>query len=126
MRGTSHSQHEGRSVISITAVVYQENGLWIAHCLEKSFVSCAQRLEDLPNELLYQIHDQIEADLAAGQEPFSGFEPAPRKYWEMWEAARAVSKPLKPRKSLSVRWRELVESFRIEARLFQVSVAASA
>jgi hypothetical protein len=110
-------------VVSINAVVYQENGRWIAHCLEYDFVSCAEKLDDLPNELLYQIIDQIEGDVEAGHEPFFGFKPAPRKYWEMWEAVRAVSKPIKPRKSLSLRWRELVERSKIEALLFPVAAA---
>jgi hypothetical protein len=110
-------------VISVNAVVYQENGMWIAHCLEYSFVSCAEKLEDLPNELLYQMLDQIEVNLKAGQQPFFGFKPAPRKYWEMWEAAKAISEPLKPHKSLSLRWREFVERLKIEAKLFPVAPA---
>jgi hypothetical protein len=107
--------------IRINAVVYQESGMWVAHCLEYSFVSCAEKLEDLPNELLNQVRDQIDADLAAGQKPFYGFKRAPKKYWVMFEAAKAVSRPLKPRKTLAMHWRELVNRARISAELFPIT-----
>jgi len=86
------------SPIVINAVAFQEDGLWIAQCLEYDFVGCAETLDELPDEFLGQVTDQIEADLEAGHEPFFGFKPAPQRYWALFAAARAVSKPLKPRK----------------------------
>jgi hypothetical protein len=75
--------------IVIHAVVYERPGYWVAHCLEYNIVSFTERLEDLPNELLEQLLDQIEADRECGMEPFSGYQPASKRYWEMFEAAKA-------------------------------------
>ena len=68
----------------IHAVVFREDELWIAQCLEYDFVSCAEELEDLPGELMRQIRGQIRVELEAGKEPFADFGKAPAKYWEMY------------------------------------------
>lgn len=75
--------------IVIHAVVCESSGYWVAHCLEYYIVSFTERLEDLPNELLGQILDQIEGDRECGMEPLSGFKPAPQRFWDMYEAAKA-------------------------------------
>lgn len=75
--------------IVIHAVVYERPGYWVAQCLEYHIVSVTEKLEDLPNELLEQLLDQIEADRECGMEPFSGFRPAPQRFWDMFEAAKA-------------------------------------
>lgn len=73
--------------ITINAVVFRQNGLWVAQCLEYDFVSCAEELEDLPRELMEQIRVQMTLDLEAGHQPFAYFDKAPDKYWEMFERA---------------------------------------
>ena len=110
--------------ITINAVAFQADGMWIAHCLEYNFVSCAETLEKLPDELLRQIIHQIEADSAAGRDPFFGYKPAPQKYWDMFAAAKAVSKPIKPRKSISQRWREIRDHARVETQVIPIAAAA--
>jgi hypothetical protein len=110
--------------IKINAVAFQEDGLWIACCLEYNFVSCAETLEGLANELFRQVIGQIEADLEAGHEPFFGYKPAPQEYWDMFAAAKAVTKPIKPRKSVSQRWREFRDRAKVETQLFPIAAAA--
>lgn len=73
--------------ITINAVVFREDGFWIAQCLEYDFVSCAEELEDLPSELMEQIQVQMTLDLEAGHQPFADFGKAPDKYWEMFKRA---------------------------------------
>ncbi|HVF59646.1 MAG TPA: hypothetical protein VNJ70_07550 [Thermoanaerobaculia bacterium] len=107
--------------ITITAVVFPQDGMWIAQCLEYNFVSCAATLDELPGELIRQVRAQIEVDLEAGEEPFTGFKKAAPKYWRMYEEVRAHSRPLKP--SLLERARALL-SGGIDARLFPVAKAA--
>ena len=109
------------SPILIRAVALKEDGMWVARCLEYNFASCAETLEELPNALLRQVIDQIKADIEAGQKPFFGFKPAPQKYWDMFTAALEVSRPLKPRKSLSQRWRELLDHAKVETQLIPVA-----
>ncbi len=98
--------------IVIHAVVCESRGYWVAHCLEYYIVSVTERLEDLPNELLEQILEQIEADRECGMEPLSGFKPAPKKYWDMFEEARA--------KRISQR-QGVADSLEIETQLFAVA-----
>ncbi|HEX9945212.1 MAG TPA: hypothetical protein VGG03_24645, partial [Thermoanaerobaculia bacterium] len=111
------------SRITITAVVFRENGLWVAQCLEYNFVGCAENLDALPNELLRQIMAQVEADLEAGKPPFFGFKPAPKRYWDLFEEIKGSTKPIRPRKSLRQRLHGLRDT-RVEAQLFPVVVAA--
>jgi hypothetical protein len=109
-------------VLNINAVAFQKDGMWIAHCLEFSLVSYAETLEALPEELLLQVMAQVETDIEAGREPFHGFKRAPQRYWDLFEAAQAISTvPIRPKKSLGLRWRELVERAKIETQLFPVA-----
>ena len=100
--------------IVINAVVFQESGMWIAHCLEYDFVSFTEKRDELPHVLMKCIVAQINADLEYGHEPFFGFKPAPAKYWEMFEKAKLQSKPIC--KSASV-----PERNRVEAQLFPIA-----
>jgi hypothetical protein len=83
----------------VTAVAFQEDGMWIAQCLEYNLVSCAESLQELPNELMGQILDQIAADRAAGREPFSHFKRAPQKYWDLFDGIQVKSQPIRPRRT---------------------------
>lgn len=87
------------SLTKVTAVAFQENGIWIAQCLEYNMVGCAESLEELPNELIGQILDQIAADRAAGREPFSHFKRAPQEYWNLLSRIQEKTPPLRPRRA---------------------------
>jgi hypothetical protein len=80
--------------ITINAVVFQQDGVWVAQCLEHNFVSFAKTQDELPHTLMRQILAQIEIDSEDGHSPFFGFEPAPAKYWEWFERARRQSEPI--------------------------------
>ncbi|HEX4964002.1 MAG TPA: hypothetical protein VF173_24460 [Thermoanaerobaculia bacterium] len=99
--------------VTINAVAFQRHGLWVAQCLEYNLVSCAESLEELPNELLSQVLGQIKADKESGQEPFWAFKPAPQHYWDMFAQAK-TSPPLKPRKVVPA----------VDTRLFPMPAAA--
>jgi hypothetical protein len=77
--------------ITINAVVFQRDGLWIAQCLEYDLVSFAEELEELPEELMHQIQAVVSFDLESGRKPFVDYAKAPTKYWEMFEKAREES-----------------------------------
>jgi len=66
----------------------------IAQCLDYNLVTQTRRLEEIPYALERQLAVQIHASLARGIEPFSDFSPAPRRYWEMYERARARLEPI--------------------------------
>ena len=86
--------------IFINAIAFQEDGMWIAQCLEYNLVSCAETLQELPGELMRQVRSQIEADQRAGEAPFFGYKPAGPRYWAMYEEARLRSMPILPEESV--------------------------
>jgi hypothetical protein len=79
--------------VSVTALVFEKEGLWIAQCLEYDIVSFAETLEDLRCELVGQLESVVSLDEREGRPPFEGFKRAPEKYWRMYEASSAYSVP---------------------------------
>jgi hypothetical protein len=73
------------------AVVFKEGDWWVAQCLEYRYAIQARRLEDMPGELKRCLTAQILISRELGIEPFYGYEPAPRRYWEMYERAEPLS-----------------------------------
>src|SRR5881227_830685 len=78
---------KGRSAmpITVTAVVFQRDDLWIAQCLEYDIVSFAKTVDDLRRELMGQLEAVVVLDRKEGLAPFTGFKRAPEKYWRMYE-----------------------------------------
>jgi hypothetical protein len=72
----------------IRAVVFKEGKHWVAQCLEYRYAIQTRRLEDMPQELRKCLYWQIRLSREMGFEPFTGFDPAPKRYWEMYERAR--------------------------------------
>jgi hypothetical protein len=78
----------------IRAVAFRRGNWWVAQCLDYALATQTRTLEELPYELERLLTVQVQASLARGIEPFSGFAPAPRSYWEMYEHARARVEPV--------------------------------
>lgn len=74
----------------IRAVIFKEGDWWVAQCLEYRYAVPAKRLEDLPRELIRCLTAQILISREFGIEPFNGYKPAPRRYWEMYERAKPL------------------------------------
>jgi hypothetical protein len=79
---------------TIRAVAFHRDGWWIGQCLEVALATQTRALEELPHELERLLTVQIQASLARGVEPFTGLEPAPKRFWEMYERARARLEPV--------------------------------
>jgi hypothetical protein len=78
----------------IRAVAFRRGDWWVAQCLDYALATQTRTLEELPYELERLLTVQVQASLARNIEPFSGFAPAPQKYWEMYERARARVEPV--------------------------------
>lgn len=72
----------------IRVVVYPHDEWWIIHGLDYEFVTLAKRLEDVPGEIRRWLSVLFAACQELGVEPFHGYEPAPKKYWRMYEQAQ--------------------------------------
>lgn len=74
---------------TIRTVVYKSGDWWIIHGLDYSFATCTKRFEDVPGELQRWLLVQAYASRKYGIEVFNGYEPAPRKYWRLFDQARS-------------------------------------
>ncbi|HXU30352.1 MAG TPA: hypothetical protein VN851_07235 [Thermoanaerobaculia bacterium] len=79
---------------TIRAVAFQSGDYWMAQCLEHNLAALAVRLEDLPSELSRVLTLHVEASRQNGVEPFTGFPPAPRRFWKMYESSRSQVTPI--------------------------------
>jgi len=73
--------------INLSAIVYQENGTWIAHCLELDIVAEGKDPDDALDALISLCDLQITVALAEGGLE-SIFKPAPPEIWKMFWAGR--------------------------------------
>jgi hypothetical protein len=76
------------SPFKIDVLLLQEGEWWSAQCLEYDIAAQAKTLPELRNEpervlLLHVILAQEE-----GKRPFDEMRPAPKKYWDMFAAAK--------------------------------------
>ncbi len=78
----------------IRAVVYKDGPWWIIQGLDYDFVTLARRLEDVPASLQQFFSILFAASQQLGVEPFYGYSPAPRRYWEMYERAEPWAEDL--------------------------------
>lgn len=74
---------------TIRAVVFQEGKWWIIQGLEYDFVALARQQEDAPHELQRWLVALAHASRHHGIKMFNGYEPAPRKYWRLFDQARS-------------------------------------
>lgn len=89
----------------IRAVIFRRGDYWIAKCLEYGYVlQTSSPLQDVPGELKRALTLQIQTSLDLGVEPFTGFKPASRRFWEMYERASPVTvESVKPGPEVEVR-----------------------
>lgn len=76
------------AAIAISAVLFQEEDWWIAQCLEYDLSAQAKTLPDLHYELERVLVSHLVVSAELGQDPFTGFEPAPQKFWDMYSQAQ--------------------------------------
>jgi len=78
---------------TLRAVVFKEGDWWIIQLLEYDLATQVRRLEDVPSEFRRLLLGQMAANATLGVEPFYGFSKAPRRFWTMYEQARALVTP---------------------------------
>ncbi len=69
-------------------VFFQDRGWWVAQCLERNLAMASKDPKELPGKLEAVLKVQIEADKEAGIEPFAALPQAPRRFWQMFQAAQ--------------------------------------
>ncbi len=76
------------SPFNISVLLLQEGEWWSAQCLEYDIAAQAKTLPEMRNELERVLLLHVVLALEEGREPFSEIRPAPKKYWDMFAAAK--------------------------------------
>jgi predicted RNase H-like HicB family nuclease len=74
----------------LRAVLYEEDSLWIAHCLELDLIGDGETQERALESLSKAIVIQVEATIKY-QNPANLFKPAEGRYFRMFAAGQDVS-----------------------------------
>lgn len=80
---------------TLRVVVFQDDGLWVAQCLEHDIGAQAGDLDTLMTRLEVTIKAELRETLEKGKPPFDGIDPAPERFHKMWER-RARSRQRMP------------------------------
>src|ERR1700722_3110073 len=76
--------------IPLRAILYREDGVWIAHYLELDLIGDGATQEEALELLSQAILTQVEASIHF-QSPHSLFRPAETKYFEMFAVGRDIA-----------------------------------
>ena len=78
---------------TVKAVIFQEDGMVCAQCLEYDIATHAASLEAVHRELGRMLVAHVLACLENGVQPFANIRRAPQKYWDMFETSRIILPP---------------------------------
>lgn len=79
--------------LRIRAVLFEEEGWWVAQCLEYNVATQAKSLEDLRYELERILLGHLVVSAENATEPFQNLPPAPQRFWRMYESAQPIEPP---------------------------------
>lgn len=75
----------------IRAVLFQEEGWWVAQCLDYGIAAQARTQTDLLYELQRLLVGRLVISAEKGIQPFESLPKAPSRYWKMYEHAKPVA-----------------------------------
>ncbi len=79
---------------TIRVIVFQDDGLWVAQCLEYDIGAQAADIDSLNDRLIVVLKAECKESLERHGKPFAGIDPAPERFHLMWERrARSVPAP---------------------------------
>lgn len=78
-----------REKIEISVILYPENGYWIAQGLQHDITARGETAADASERFNSKIGAEFVISLEVGDPtPLSAVEPAPQKFWTMYEKAK--------------------------------------
>ncbi len=84
----------GTENLEIKVLIFKDQNLYIAQCLEYDLAVQAEGLEDLRENFALELALQIENDIQNGEEPLSTLPETPRVFWEMYQRANPLQNPI--------------------------------
>jgi hypothetical protein len=70
---------------TIRAIVFQDNGMWVAQCLEYDIGAQAHDLDTLHDRLKVTLRAEFLESMSRHKKPFAGIGRAPERFFRMWE-----------------------------------------
>ncbi len=70
---------------AIRVIVFQDNGMWVAQCLEHDIGAQAPDIDTLNARLEVVLRAEFKTSMEKHGKPFEGIEPAPERFQLMWE-----------------------------------------
>jgi hypothetical protein len=70
---------------TIRVIVFQDNGMWVAQCLEHDIGAQAEDIDTLSARLEVVLRAEFNASMEKHGKPFVGIDPAPERFQLMWE-----------------------------------------
>jgi hypothetical protein len=80
---------------AIRIIVFHDNGMWVAQCLEYDIGAQAADIDTLNARFDVVLRAELKESTEKHGKPFSGIDPAPERFHQMWER-RARSVDLNP------------------------------
>jgi hypothetical protein len=74
----------------IRAVLFEEEGAWSAQCLDFDIAAQAKTLAELHEEIVRVLAVHVAASRQLGREPFADVNPAPKRFWDLYETGLPV------------------------------------
>jgi hypothetical protein len=72
----------------LNIVVFQEEGAWVAHCVEFDICAQAHDLKTLQRRIDLTIKLELQESIRRNGAPFAGIGPAPEYIKQRWEESR--------------------------------------
>lgn len=83
----TNSREKGR-VNALRFVLFEEEGAWVATCLEHYIGAQGSTKEDAQKGLMTVYRAELDYSLTRGETPFHGIMPAPPQFHDMWASGR--------------------------------------
>lgn len=77
----------------IRAVIFQDEGVWIAQCIDYDIAAQAPTLSDVRRRLMMTINLERDYTLEKTGEEFGGIAPAPQYFHKLYHAAAGFFQP---------------------------------
>ncbi len=70
---------------TVRVILFQDNGMWVAQCLEYDIGAQADDIDTLNARLEVVLRTEFNASMEKHGKPFAGIDPAPQRFQLMWE-----------------------------------------
>lgn len=93
---------------AIKVLIFKDNDLFIAQCLEYDIAVQGETLKELEERLVCTLLDYVALSIENREPPFSHVPRTPKEFWDLFKKANRLEKPLRipspPRRKINGRY----------------------